>query len=461
MRGLGKFGEFARRFGKARGGNFGMMAAIIAPGLALAAGYGLNIAQLSMVRSNLLSALDSAVTSTARDLTTGVITGDEARERVEAFLLANARRGFAATERIELDGLTVDPERKTISASASVEVDLAFAVFDMAGPRRIGVESAAIYSDKPIEVAMMLDVTGSMKKKSETDDKIGDLQKAAKKAVTSLLSYNKGPSPRVRVALVPYANSVNVGKAIAEASVFVERSAADRKQASSSNDPLLVTGAPRPDNCATERKGHYQYRDDGPTASMVNRDYLLDGFANSFRNPEKACPDAEIVPLTASQSRLEAAIDGFEASGGTAGHIGIQWTWYMLSERWAGVVGASAAPARRDAGKVGKYAILMTDGEFNLSYFDIATAGEAYNDKGKEATRDSATKLCEEMRKAGIEIFTIGFKLTDDKAKETMSSCASPDTGWVRHYFEASTGEELEAAFETITRNIETLALTR
>lgn len=168
-----------------------------------------------------------------------------------------------------------------------------------------------------------------------------------------------------------------------------------------------------------------------------------------------------MVPLTTDQTTLNATIDKFVADGGTAGHIGVQWTWYMLSEHWASVVGSSAAPAKRDPKKVGKYAILMTDGEFNLSYFDVTKAADAYNDKGKKETRESAKKLCEEMRKAGIEIFTIGFKLTDEKARETMRSCASPDTGSIQHYFDTSTGSELDAAFQKIVENLERLALTR
>ncbi len=455
------FRRTVRRFCRDRRGNYGMMMAALAPLLLLGVGFGINIAQVSTARSNLLAALDSAVTSTARDLTTGVIDENDARATVEAFLLANGQRAFSQGERITLDSIVINKTQKTVTAQASVVVDVAFPLFGAANRQKITTESAAIYSDRKIEVAMMLDLTGSMKK-TKTDDKLGDLQKAAKNAVNALLSYNKGADPRVRIALVPYANSVNVGKSIAQASVFVERSAADRKQAPASNDPKVVLSASRPDNCATERKGDYQYSDRGPTASMVNRDYLLDGFANlPGYVPSATCPKAEMVPLTTDQTTLNATIDKFVADGGTAGHIGVQWTWYMLSEHWASVVGSSAAPAKRDPKKVGKYAILMTDGEFNLSYFDVTKAADAYNDKGKKETRESAKKLCEEMRKAGIEIFTIGFKLTDEKARETMRSCASPDTGSIQHYFDTSTGSELDAAFQKIVENLERLALTR
>ena len=66
----------------------------------------------------------------------------------------------------------------------------------------------------------------------------------------------------------------------------------------------------------------------------------------------------------------------------------------MLSDKWGSVLKASQRPLKYNAKKVAKYAILMTDGEFNLSYFDVSSADKVYDDNGKEATRASARKLC-------------------------------------------------------------------
>src|SRR5690606_29140411 len=166
------------RFRRNRRGNFGLMMAVTAPLLILASGYGLNIAQISITKSNLLAALDSAVTSTARDLTTGVITTDEARGVVEAFLMANGQRAYAEEGRLTLDELVIDKTLKTVSAKASVELDLAFALFGTANHQTVTAESAALYPDRKIEVAMMLDITGSMR-----GQRIIDLRNAARNAV--------------------------------------------------------------------------------------------------------------------------------------------------------------------------------------------------------------------------------------------------------------------------------------
>ncbi|WP_027060433.1 pilus assembly protein [Mesorhizobium loti] len=453
MRNYGGLVHAVGGFARHSGGNFAILFGLAASVLALAAGFSVNISQLYNARSSLQGVVDAAVTSTARDITTGAIKEADANKSVKAFLDANDTAGILQPGQIVLDQLVVDKIAKTVQVDAHVDVPLFFPIFGSGDTRRVTASTTSLYSDKTIEVAMMLDVTGSM-----AGQKIKDLKTAAANAVDSFLGSQDPNKPRVRVSIVPYANSVNAGQ-LAASSVYVETNASQRKQAPGNASVQLASASPRPDNCATERKGIDQYSDAGPDSSMVNRDFLLSGFATNTRTA--ACPVAALVPLTADATTLKNVIRDLVASGGTAGHIGVQWTWYMLSESWGSVLNASQRPAKFDPKKVGKYAILMTDGEFNLSYFDATSVGEVYNDAGKETTRTAATKLCAAMRDKGIEIFTIGFKLDEPNAASTLQSCASPDTGSVKHFYQAADGGELDAAFQTIARNIETLALTK
>lgn len=453
------------RFGRDRSGNFGMMLAVTAPLLALAAGYGLNIAQMSLTRANLLAALDSAITSTARDLTTGAIDEDQARQTLEAFLLANGTRGFAEEERITLDSVVVDKTARTVSATASVVIDVAFPLFGIARNQRITTDSAAIYSDRKIEVAMMLDVTGSMRGR-----KLGDLQAAATNAVNLLLNGQNQRDPRVRVAVVPYAEAVNAG-ALAASTVHVERSGG--------SDLPPEIGAPegastRPDDCATERKlvdGTADFSGDGPFAERLN-DEGRRYFAKVNRDDRMgACPAAELVPLTADKRKLLASIDAFRADGFTAGGIAAQWGYYMLSPSWRTAIadaGLGAGPANHDVRRVSKVAILMSDGQFNTAFAGVPGSQRPQYEQTTRS-RTHAESICGRMKDDGITVFTIGFDLDNpkmraqerDDAKAVLRNCASPDGGSVRHYFEASTGEELDAAFREIIANTERLALTR
>lgn len=431
--------------------------------LALAVGFGVNILQLMNAKTALGAAIDAAVTSTTRDLTLGNVTEEQANRSVKAFLDANSGGGVLSPNDVVLDKVTLNRSAYTLEVSAHVDVALFFPLFGLEKTRRVSQTGAAVYSFRQIEVAMILDVTGSMKE----NDKIGSLRTAAAKAVDIIFKDQNPNRPRVRVAVVPYANSVNVGETLAASSVFVEPTMKNRGQAPGSNEPRIPGSSNNPNGCATERKGTYQYTDDGPQASMVNRDFLLSKFVeenNSGRPIEdhiRDCPAAAMMPLTSDATALKSRIASFAASGGTAGHIGVQWGWYMLSPKWASTLAQSQQPEPYDTTKVSKYAILMTDGEFNLSYFDVDSSKAVYNGYGKAATRDAAKTLCTNMKAQGIEIFTIGFDLTEPNAKETLQNCASADTGGLRHFYLASTGVELEKAFATIASNMQRLALTK
>ncbi len=113
---------------------------------------------------------------------------------------------------------------------------------------------------------MMLDVTGSM-----GGQKIKDLKAAAENAVEALLDGQDPKSPRVRVAIVPYAEAVNTGK-LADA-VFVEKEGGSNLPPAI-DKPVSVSAEDRPDNCATERKdkdGAADFSDDGPYTERKNK----------------------------------------------------------------------------------------------------------------------------------------------------------------------------------------------
>jgi Flp pilus assembly protein TadG len=436
--------ELANDLASDRSGNFAVLTGAIASMLALSVGYGVNVAQSYQLKSSLQNALDSAVTSTARDLTTGTIEEEEARKMVEAFLHANSDPKFATMNQFVLDKLVVNRTAKTIEATAYANVNLAFPIFSTKDPR-VSSSSAAVYSDKTIEVAMMLDITGSMQS-NWWSDKIGDLQDAAEDAVKRLLDGQNPDSPRIRVAIVPYSDAVNTG-ALSEYVHYEKNFTKDEPPAYTGVHSVAVSG--RKDNCATERKGAQQFTAASPAVAMVNRDVRL-----------KFCPEAELQPLTADADTLLDTIDAFKADGHTAGHIGIQWTRYLLSNNWANYLPTESEPKVYDEKKVAKIAILMTDGVFNTAFANVAEDAEVRDQPAK--SRNKAEKLCEAMKKDDkIEIFTIGFMLDQANAKQVMKNCASKDTASIQHYYEASDGEALGEAFDAIIRNIERLALTK
>jgi Flp pilus assembly protein TadG len=475
-----EIGNVARALGADRSGNFAVLTAVAASVLALSVGFAVDVVQLYNVKSGLQNALDAAITSTARDLTTGAIKSQDARATFEAFFFANGDPEAVASNRVVLDQFEIDKAAKTVAATAYMDADLFFPLFRSGPTQRIGVESAAIYSDKAIEVAMMLDVTGSMKKTSKSD-KIGDLRKAATNAVNALLGSQDETKPRVRVAIVPYAEAVNTG-GLSDA-VFVEQKGQSNLPPSIDSPISASAGAPH-GTCATERKnkdgsadfssdGPYAEREDNNRKRYLARVNLDDRITKVWKNGKSVpkCPDAEIIPLTADKQKLLDTIADFEADGFTGGGIAVQWGYYMLSPSWRGAIahaGLGSGPANYNTEKISKVAILMTDGQFNTAFAGVPDWETPQNQQGSKS-RNYAESLCENMKRDGVEIFTIGFNLDDPgmsatekkEAKAVLKDCSSPDASSIKHYYEASTGTDLDSAFQSIIGNIERLAITR
>ena len=155
------------------------------------------------------------------------------------------------------------------------------------------------------------------------------------------------------------------------------------------------------------------------------------------------------MPLTSNRLQLENKIDSYQASGWTAGHIGLAWGWYLVSPDWAGIRPAASAPRAYDPIHTLKVVILMTDGEFNTSY-----------DNGPQnaTSTDQALFLCNNMKEAGkdIQIYTVAFQAPPE-AQATLQTCASA----AGDYFDAVDGATLRASFQEIASRMQSLRLAK
>ena len=220
--------------------------------------------------------------------------------------------------------------------------------------------------------------------------------------------------------------------------VFVETKFTDvRSRQRVGQIPLAASSSNRPDDgCATERKGSQQFTDASPYTAMVNRDYRLE-----------FCPAAALKPLSADIAALKKTVDetsrrmarppAISASNGAGTCCRRDGRTFCQ---------AASKPAAYNPKKVAKYAILMTDGEFNTAFAGVPKKGETTGAQASRS-RNYAEKLCDAMKKDGIEIFTIGFMLKEAGAKAVLGDCASPDDGSVKHYFETSSGDRAQRGF--------------
>ncbi|MBO6638408.1 MAG: pilus assembly protein [Roseitalea sp.] len=400
-----------RRFAGDQRGNFAAIFGVTSLALLTAAGMALDYSRLSSGKARLNHALDAAVLSTTRDITSGKVQPEDAEELVRKFVLANIDEGDFPGDPVQIDQVIVDPVEKTLEVVASLRVPMTLSKLFSDDYQTVSTGSKGQFSNTKIEVSMALDITGSMggSLSGSSETKIEALKAAATNAV-SLMMAAPGADDRVRIGLVPYAATVDASPVI---------------------DEINYTGTSN--GCVYERTGPKRFTDDFATPS-----YPVGGTTS--------CPGAQIVPMTNDETLLTNRINGFGTGGCTAGHIAIAWSYYMLSPNWdpawpADSEAAPYAPGTR------KYAIIMTDGIFNRHQ----SSGSGC-DKEKPS-RKYARKLCKNMKAQGIQIYTIAFAAPSNAAA-LMQKCASPDTAETQYFFDADNSAELDAAFEAIAKDI-------
>ena len=151
----------------------------------------------------------------------------------------------------------------------------------------------------------------------------------------------------------------------------------------------------------------------------------------------------EVIPLTSSKATLQSFFDNATAGGATPGHLGHAWSWYLLSPKWASLWPSTATPAAYNDTKTKKVAVIMTDGEYNTQYSNVAS-------------RTQALELCKSMKASGIEVYTVGFgfsassaagdNTSEGNAKDLLTQCSSG----TNHYYFPYDSAALRSVFQNI-----------
>jgi hypothetical protein len=300
-----------------------------------------------------------------------------------------------------------------------------------------------------LEVALMLDITGSM-----AGQKLTDMKSAASDLINIVVWADQSKYTS-RVAIVPFAQDIRPPSSILTS--IRGSGLASSKTVSYSKYYLA--------DCVVERTGTAKYTDAAPGANAYVMGEYTSAYTGSGSSKKGVCnvpSNAQILPLTSDKTTLLSVIDKLQTAGGTAGHLGTAWAWYMLSPNWASLWPTSAAAAYGTA-KLKKIAVLMTDGEYNTQYTSAGIDDGSWSltycpNAANGCSSAQAVAQCTAMKAKGIEIFTVGFQLGGSQiATDTLSSCATD----ANHFYNSSTGDALKAAFRDIALKISTLYLSQ
>lgn len=417
-----------------------MMATFMFVGAAVDLGRWIN------ARSNTMDAIDAAVLAAGRALQTGASQADAKALAVQYYELNTRSRTPVMNDTVSFE---VRNNNTTVAATGSAYIKTPFMslaaveklplfVASEAPEAQTAIDSSSTFNR---EVALMLDVSGSMCMPCTKRDAM----KAAAKDLVEIMMLNNGKSTYwSKIAVVPFSGDVRPPAAlfgsVTDPAWPVERS---YTETTGGKKKTTVTVKYPRTSCVAERTGDNKYSDAAPGAgNYVMSIYSSDGSCSSKAN-------AEMMPLSLDKAAILAKIAGLTTGSGTAGHLGTAWSYYFLSPKWNAVLPAASQASAYKTAKLKKIAILMTDGEYNQEYdnkgVDVGDkhGGTSANDATSAA---QAVALCADMKKNGIEVFTVGFDLPNAAAIDTVNRCASDAT----KAYTVATGEQLRAAFRDI-----------
>ena len=411
-------------------GDFSMMVALVMLLVILCVGVAIDVARAYNLKSEAQNKLDAAVLAAAiaaQDPRNSVSDIEDAG-KAQYELLFNGVTGVSNVSGVNIE---FDSSSREATGTSTLGHQNAFMGVFGFDAMEVNVTSVAMggVAANPIDVGLMLDVSGSMS---------GSKIAALKSAVVGFLDVTVGATTdsTTRVAFAPFSTSVNAGAY-----------------------GYSLTGIRTPDNCVAAHMGGLNGSDNRPLRRIVSLDgsYTVtndendgvyrEGYFNGYTpavagmeqiDVSTLCPDAEIFPLSNDYNALKTKVMGYDAGGLTAGHLGIAYSWYLISENWRSFWPTASQPGTNASHD--KYAILMSDGQFN-TYYDL-------RDGLPEAQGE---ELCDNMKADGVIIYSVSFD-TSGSSEDLLRACASETS----MFFDTDTAGELIAAFDVIARTIST-----
>ncbi len=393
--------------------------------LMIVAGFAIDFQLVTTKKTKAQYTLDSAVIASGRDMQAGS-TDDEVKAYLSQYFLAamNSDEGS-----LSCVNPTVTITSQTIKATTLCSQATTLSALAGINELKFRVSSASEYGIGKVDVAFVFDVSGSMK-----GSRMDALKDAAVVAVDQLLPLNPavGREDDVRLAMVSYNNSMNAGDLyeIVTGEATTQTHTYYDKYANKYVDVEYQT------TCVFQRKGSEKFSDAAPgeSAYMTPASYW----------DRDDCRDAEPVPLTSTREPLYTYINSLDPSGGTAGHLGVAWGWYMLSPKWTSFLPAASAPMPYNEKDTAKALILMTDGAFNATV-----------DNSQGSSTYQAKQICDNVKDTGIVVYSIAFQ-APEAGQEVLKYCASG----AEYYFSPESGSELAQAYKAIATSISDLRLT-
>lgn len=388
------------------------------------AGMAIDYARIVHQKSRITAAIDAAALAAGKALLDGRLSDGEVIAIAQKYFTDNVDGGGETFGTINSINVKLDRNTGSVNIDVVGEVPMTFTRVAGYSTVDLPVSAAVHFDQKDIELGMQLDLTGSMCSPCSKRDDL----KAATADLVDILLPDGGTANKVRIGYAPFASGINLGSYAA----------------------IATNGRSGPSNCVYDRTGSNADSDAVPGTGSYFKGRLD---APTAQN----CPSTALLPLTDDKGALKSAAASFTTSTTTAGQIGTNWAWNIVSPSWSGIWPAGASPAPYRDGKTVKAVLLMTDGEYNT--FDGRCDNSGCSPYGQRGTSSNqhARAMCEAMKSNDVIVFTVGFMVSHPVAIETLAACATSP----QHNFKAENGVELRTAFAAIAGQLNNLRLTK
>ncbi len=423
-----KFGSLPamiRRFRRDQHGNVLMMFGLALVPMMGVVGVAIDYSRASNARQALNAAIDSAALMAARDAQK--LTDGEIRARIDAWIKDN----LPSDVKSEFTGATVTIDRTARTIKIAAEAKVPTTISRVLGPTELPVSSVSqsTWGTNKIELALVLDNTGSM-----ANSKKMEALKQASKDLIKIMQEAALDADQIKISIVPFNTQVRVDRGLKDEAWIrygmTRKINCDRYGNNCTTETLTKSVWAQSHGCIADRDQNYDVTDAGSYA------------ANAQQYPATWCSQsslAEIKPLTSNWSALNAHIDTMTPVGNTNVTIGAVWGWATLSTE---APFTQAKPPTEPQLK--KYMILLTDGDNTENRFTT---------NGSEI--DARTSLaCTGVKNAGISLYTI--RVIDGDATLLKNCATRPDM-----YYDVKNASELSPIFKAIASEISAVRLTQ
>ncbi len=462
---MGATGNFKRLLNDTSG-NFALMFGICGTALVLCVAGSIDLMGMQRQKSNLQFLTDSGALAAA-SLRTDKIA--DIKKAAEAAVDANNVDGLAVDVKVSLDGDII-----RVEAKSEYDAQL-MGIFGMDDIPVNSISEAPVPEENPVNIALVLDSTGSM-----AGTNMDDLKSAAKKL---LEVFDESEPGTIQAGVVPYNRYVNVGLSnrnrpwmdVADDStttspeVCYMRTDIVSQDCTSTSSPNTCYNDAGPYECTSTSTTctnqvygpEYEYcytptsseTWHGCVGSRDDPDHKEPGYKGSkFPGIMNVTCGAEILDLTTDLNAVGDHIDTLTTSGNTYIPTGLAWGWRLLhADNPFG--GLSNAETKRK-----RALVLMTDGA-NTVRLSAPHHHNSYDAADKTNADALTLELCDSIKNDGIDVYTVAYKLPsgDTSSIAMVEQCASS----AGQFFLAENREDLEKAFEQIAESLFEIRLSR